>query len=336
MQQTLTDTFHDSAKAAREVFPERLVNFVVLLDTKQTPVYASPEIVNHLTYSVNIVKRAVGDVGKAMVRLNAIGLAYPYYKLGSKYSKLIALREDPPGLYYPRFTSEMRAVYVLDHEIGHHVVKNGLGLGHLGESAADAFASLRHIQRFGKETDYFKFASKASSVVLGLSPIHYTSNVFDRVRALSAERDIESLSLQETAELAAQVAQESHYDSKTLNKLTRAFLGAASVYLKTYGTRHKITDMLYAKDKDAYGLFVRETLKVLRNNAEDDDVLLAGQRFFSYPAMKRFIRKGAKNAPELQEALDFLKLDMQFTPTKPAVAAPPAPATSRRAAPTIR
>ncbi|MDP2204990.1 MAG: hypothetical protein Q8K65_01640 [Alphaproteobacteria bacterium] len=336
MQQTLTETFHDSAKAARETFPERLVNFVLLLDTKQTPVYASPEIVNHLTRSVNIVKRAVGDVGKTMVRLNAIGLAYPYYKLGSKYSKLIALREDPPGLYYPRFTPEMRAVYVLAHEIGHHVVKNGLGLGHLGESAADAFAALRHIQRFGRETDYFKFSTKAYQVVLGTSPIHYTANVFDRVKALSSEKDIENLSLKETAELAAQVAQENHYDSKTLNKLTRAFQGAASVYLKTYGTRHKITDMLYAKDKDAYALFVRETVKVLRNNAEDDDVLLAGQRFLSYPALKRFIKKGAGSSPELQEALDFLKLDMQFTPTKPAMAVPRTPATSRSSAPTIR
>lgn len=338
MPQALTEIFHDSAKAAKETFPERLENFVVLLDTQETPVYASPEIADYLTRSVNIVKRAVGEVGRTMQNLNAIGLAYPFYPLGRKSSKLIALKDDPIGMNYPRSTPEMRALYVLDHEIGHHVVTNGHGKGaHLGECAADAFAALRHIQRFGKETDFFKFSPKAATMVLGTSPMHYTSNVFDRVRKLSEETDIESLSLKETAELAAQVAQENHNDPKTMIRLTKAFQGAAAVYLKTYGTKTKITDMLYAKDKDAYALFVRETVNVLRANVDDDDVLLAGQRFLNQPAIRRFIRKGAKYDPVLQEALDFLKLDMQFTPTRPAKVIPIVPATTRRSsAPAIR
>lgn len=328
MQQTLAEIFHDSAKAAKETFPDRLKNFVVLLDTQDTPVYASPEIAAYLTRSVNIVKRAVAEVGNTLKSRNAIGIAYPYYHLGKgdKYAKLIGLRSAPDGMNYPRSTPEMRALYVLDHEIGHHVVKNGLGSGfHLGESAADAFATLRHIQRFGRETDFFKFSAKATSIVLGTSPIHYTSNVFERVRQMSEEMDIASLSLAETAELAAQVAQENHYDYKTMDRLKRAFQGASTVYFKTYGTKQKITDMLYAKDKDAYALFVRETVKVLRDNANDDDVLLAGQRFLKIPAIRRFIKKGAKYDPVLQEAWDFLKLDMKFEPTKPAPPVTPPP-----------
>lgn len=327
-QQTLTEIFHDSAKAAKETFPERLNNFVVLLDTQDTPVYASPEIAAYLTRSVNVVKRAVRDVGNTMKSLNAIGIAYAQYRLGTgyKYAKLIGLRDDPVGMDYPRSTPEMRALYVLDHEIGHHVVTNGRGQGyHLGENAADAFATLRHIQRFGKETDFFKFSAKASAIVLGTSPIHYTSNVFERVKQMSEEMDIESLSLKETAELAAKVAQENHNDPKTLNRLTQAFQGAAKVYFKTYGTKQKITDALYDKDKDAYALFVRETVKVLRDNANDDDVLLAGQRFLKIPAVRRFIKKGAKYDPVLQEAWDFLKLDMKLEPTKPAPPVTPPP-----------
>ena len=138
------------------------------------------------------------------------------------------------------------------HEIGHNVVKNGFSLDtHSAECAADAYTALRHIQIFGNNrTDFFKYyGNRASTIVLGISPIHYTNNVTQKIKQLSKEIDISKLSLPKTAKLAEKIALENKLDKKTLQKISKAFLRIditecfQHVFSKFCRKRRKITTL---------------------------------------------------------------------------------------------
>lgn len=320
MRGTLSEEFNLSASEAHDAFPKQLEKLVILSTGSETPVYVSPEMVDALSKDTEAVKKAVKKVSDDMIRLNAAGIAWPYYPIAGASAKMIALRADPSGVFEKNWTQEMRALFVLDHELGHHVVKTGFSPSykHLGEASADAFGALRHIQRFGKETELFKFLTKATSMVLNTSPVHYTASILLRVREVANERDIMNLSLQETAQLAADIAAESHIDPKTLDKLSRAFAEAGRVYSKEIGNGEKITDVLFARDKKSYALFVSETMAVLREHKDDYDIVLAGTRFLNYPPIKKFIEEvGAKlDIPPLPPG------PWEFPPEPPKAAAP--------------
>lgn len=308
MQQQLRQIFHDTAETAKKAFPEKLHNLVVLSTAAETPVYVSPEMAESLQKDIGIVKRALVHTEKTMQDNNLAGVAFPAYPLGAKTAKVIALREGwlPPTT--PGYDEEMRMIYLLDHELGHHIVENGYSSHkHLGESAADAFAALCHIQRYGMETEMFDYAGRPYAIALGLSPAHYTQAVHDRIKTLAQETDIASLSLRETARLAAAVAVECHTPPPVLDKVTAAFGKAAKIYQLRLGTPQDILEKLRTENGEAMALFVRETLEVARANSGDRDVMKAARKFLSSPDMKRFIDGMDTENADRKEALAFMK-----------------------------
>lgn len=312
----LTQEFERSAAAAHDAFPDKLKNLVVLSSGSKTPVYVAPAVEEALEGKDKDVKSAVKRISDTMVSMNAVGIAYPYFPLASVGTKMIGLRENPPGIYGERYTPEMRAIYVLDHEIGHHVVENGRGKGaHLGEVAADTFATLRHIQRYGMGSDLPVHMSKAPSMVFGVSPIHYTANATERAWELAKQQDITKLSLRETAELAAKIADECHLQNQRFYKLSAAFRTAAVAYAKKLGTPTQITDKFYEQDAEAYTLFIQKTIEAMVNNRDNPDVREAGLRLLKYPPVREFMKKAAKEHKGI------------FTPKKPEPAPAPAAAT---------
>ena len=56
----------------------------------------------------------------------------------------------------PKVTATYDNVFFLDHEMGHFLADDETISQHISESISDAHASLRHVARFGNNTNYFE------------------------------------------------------------------------------------------------------------------------------------------------------------------------------------
>ncbi|MFH1159000.1 MAG: hypothetical protein V1721_09030 [Pseudomonadota bacterium] len=297
MQKSLTQIFHDEAEAAHAAFPEELKNLVVIITSSETPVYVAPEIADHLSKNVAAVKKSLKQVTNYLLDHNSTAISDYDFSLAEVSVKLIALNENFRGTFSPRYTNEMRLTATFDHEIGHLIVKNGIPSStiplHLSECAAAAYATLRHIQRFGRETDFFEYKNFSHAMVLGTDPTQYTDDAIQRVRQIAAETDISRLSLRETAELAGKIALEYSLDEKTLEKISTAFLPVAEAYKKAGG-----------KWNDAYP---QKCIEVMWKHKDDPDIYKAGERYLKRPEIKEYLEDKAKTDTYWRNALDFIK-----------------------------
>lgn len=306
---SIQQAFNLCAERAYKAFPNELRNFVLLSDVLDQPLYVSPDISDFLQENIDALQKSIQEVSRTMRVRNAVGVAYRAYSMAKKTTALIGLRNNPPGFYTENYTGEMRAHYVLEHEIGHRVVEQGFAGGHLGECAADAYATLRHIQSFGQNTDLFENAAKAYSMVLGGSSIHYTQSVFNAVKDYAKENDVSKLTLAETSELANQIAIEHQLDADVLHKIQDAFQPAHAAFREQIGDKIKVTEKYYAEDKDAYALFCHETFVVIQDHIDDPDIVKTGKEFLNTPPVKKFILESAAQSCEWQKIADFLQED---------------------------
>lgn len=295
MKQSLARIFNQTAAAAYEAFPEQLQRLTVLLvPDADTPVYVSPQIAERLTQNIAGVKYAVKNIENYMSDHRALGVANRHYPMAGTVVNLIALdQRHTPSVISRRCTKEMQAVYVLDHEIGHHIVRNGFSLNdHTAESAADAFAMLRHIQRYGKGTRFAKNygATRARCIVLFSGMEHYTATATSAAIKIANDmgEDFFALSLHETAKLAAEVACDNQLHSKTLLKIRNAYWPVAE-YCKTLGQSVDTIEKLQAKDQATITGLWRETLAVMREYQDDPDIVGAGKLFLDSPEIKTFM-----------------------------------------------
>jgi hypothetical protein len=110
--------------------------------------------------------------------------------------------KDQPG--------EMEIMATFDHELGHLVVKGAYFSedSTLRESAADAFAVLRHIQRYGDKSEAIDRGGwrRAFDFIMSGDAGHFTTLVVDEVEALKDRLDIRAMTPQQTAELAGRIA----------------------------------------------------------------------------------------------------------------------------------
>lgn len=300
MQKPLAQEFNETAAAAHEAFPRDLERLVVLLvPDSDTPVYVSPQIADELTKSSDAVKAAVESIARRMRKRGVAGLANRRYNLAGTDVKLIAMSKNPTGIFSERFTKEMRLMFTLDHEIGHHILKNGSRYrgvsAQQAERACDAFAMLRHIQRFGKNTDYAGGCAqeRAANIVLLGNAEHYTTDAILGAIEVADEMgdDIYGLSLRETATLAEKIAAEGPLKNRTLRKIQRAFEPAAEVYKKA----------------NRWDDIPKKCIEVMRKHKNNPDVFKAGKQFLSCPDIKEDMAESAKTDPYWQEALDFIQ-----------------------------
>ncbi|MFH1158999.1 MAG: hypothetical protein V1721_09025 [Pseudomonadota bacterium] len=305
MQESSAQKLGKAAAAAHKAFPEELKDLVVLTTSSELPAYIAPEIANRLAKSTAILREIVKRATDYMREQNSTGFTNTAYALDGVVVKLLALNENPKALFSTRFTREMKVAAVFDHEVGHLAVENGLPSGtvseHLAECAATAYAALRHVQQFGKETEFFEYHNYASQIVFGVSPKHYTDDVIQRVKQLAEETDVSGLSLRETAELAGKIALECSLDEKTLEKISAAFRPVADAYKEAGGGF-----------EDA---FLQKCVQVMLLHKDDPDISKAGKRYLNYPPVKEYIKNKAKTEPGWEDALDFIK-NPPVTPLK--------------------
>jgi hypothetical protein len=331
MQQSLAQEFNETAAAAYAAFPAQLARLAILLasDT-EAPVYVSPQVAQELTKSTSAIRQAVATYAGILKAKNAAGLSERNALLAGTPVNLIALdSENIPGLFNGRFTKEMRAIFNLDHEIGHHIVRNGLpspekGVTlHKAEAAADAFAALRHIQRFGKNTGQAgnRAENIAYCIILFSDMVHYTSGAIQRAFGIADEMgdDFFNLPLQETAELAAKIADETALDGLTLKKIAEAYLPIAGYCRASMGSPQEIVRKLYDPEAtEALAVFCQGTVTVMANpvHRSDADIFNAGKRFLSAPQLQEFMTKAAAadTGGYWKSALDFINTHNPHTP----------------------
>jgi len=312
---SLAKIFNEEASAAYKAFPEELKRLVVLLvPSSDTPVYVSPEVADQLTKSTADIKAAVAYWAKYLHDAGAAGVASRSADLGGVPVAMIALdTENTLGVYTPKFTKDMILIFALDHEIGHHILKYGYPFygvvsDEFAESAASTYAMLRHIQRFGNDTDHLGEESErtAYTIILRGDTAHYSSDSIERAIQVSQERDISGLSLTQTAALADKIAAEYHLSDATLDKIRIAYLPVKRACEAQIGSGFDISKKLYGQDKDAYTLFCRQTIAVMKQHQNDPDIIKAGERFLNYPPIRNFMVESAKSDASWKEALSFI------------------------------
>jgi hypothetical protein len=320
---SLEEIFNKTAVDAHTVFPHALEKLVILLvPNSDTPVYVSPGVANQLTKNTAIMKRVVEILTDKMRARDCVGMAGRNWQLYGTHIDLIALdKENERGAFSDRYTKNMRLILTLNHEIGHLILKNGHPSSEvsaqLAESAATAYAMLLHIQLFGKDTDHAgDYAGTRAFLMVALSDTtHYVADTVEKVFQLAEDTDISDLSLLETAALADKIATECRMDDKILEKIRNAYLPVNEACKIQIGNDEEITKKFYSEDKEAYALFCRETVAVMKSHPYDPDILKAGKRFLNYPAIKNFLMESVKTDSCWKQALSFLNTPATGTPT---------------------
>jgi len=298
MQKSFTPLFNEIAKEAHDAFPDELERFVVFLtSTTRKPVYVSPEIAEKLGKGMAGIKNALKSCKKYIRKnRNVLGFAQEG-ELSGKTVRIITLNGEINAIFSRGHKKKMAAIFVMDHEIGHHIIRNGFsstpgGTPNLAESAADAYAMLRHIQRFGKNTHYARNhgADGILNLHLKSDTAHYTADAVQRAIEVADEMgdNFFKLSLQQTAKLAADIADDYHLDDETLKKICTVFLPVQQRHYKILCGLNIYNALRYEK------IMCGEILSIMAKHPNEPDILKAGRRLLDSP---QFAKAAAKANP---------------------------------------
>lgn len=300
-KETIQQAFNKAAEDCRQSFPEQLKTLLVISTTEQ--IYVSPHIANHLTRNVAAVKKLIEDNALYMRVKSTIGLA-SHIAIDSVIIDCISIdtQQTKKICVSKKYPQDMNLTHVFDHEIGHLVVKEGWPKNsspHVAECAADAYATLRHLQHFGDATDIFENLpyNRASLVAARSDAIHYTSGAIQRVANLQKEGllNLYALSLQQTAKLAGEIALRYALDKQTLNKIFIAYAPARECY---EGPQSEA-------EKD-WARIIRSVVRVMHENKADHDIYRAGRLYLLCPDIKEHIDAVIENDPSFSALFNFI------------------------------
>jgi len=295
--------FSKTAREAYKAFPDKLRGLVVfLLPASDKPVFVAPDIKAHLTVHAADVQHLTAQALDHMRKQKTPGTVWTDDVAGTKVN-IIALSSEITLFGFEHTTKEMCSLLILDHEIGHRILKQH------GESAADAFSLLRHIQRFGMDTDLPAVLADKRALSLILSQgtdwdlAHYTSDTLERVFQVTQQQDISKLSLRETANLADKITQASQPSAQTVKAIHAAFYCVAKV-------NH---------EKSSPALTLRKTIAVMRKDAFDPNITRAGKLCLNFPQNKQFMQElaTAEKGNYWKNALKFIDDKADKKPAAP-------------------
>lgn len=190
-------------------------------------------------------RQSNNNVARAMEESCATGSCHASYQVDRPQSCAVLINEKFERLYLPKILGsdaphDVETVFKLDHEIGHCISQKGhAGDKNMRECVADAYAALRHLQRFQNDIRYLTNAPAIRALEVVFRPDddgnHFTSPVVEKIIEDSKLRDFSKLTPQQTIDLAASYAREYIMNSTQLSKMARAyqaFQGGFSSLLK--------------------------------------------------------------------------------------------------------
>ncbi len=140
----------------------------------------------------------------------------------------ILMEKHPYDKISPRAPQAQETAFVFDHELGHAIIPGADVPTNRSECFADAYATIRHLQRFGADSPTIGHVVNNRSFDLvfredwyGRS--HFTSAVTEKILARRHKIDWNKLSPQRTADLARKFALEYEMASDALTMLEKDF-----------------------------------------------------------------------------------------------------------------
>jgi DNA-binding transcriptional MerR regulator len=127
-------------------------------------------------------------------------------------------------------TTEKDIFFLLDHELAHIVIKDPALDGEntqykdtLKEAIADAYAMIRHYQRFGADSEHKNSIidpwARAGALTLNKDTIHFSTFMLEEIIKRKDAIDFKALSPQQTAELARRFAVQYTPPSSAVNRI---------------------------------------------------------------------------------------------------------------------
>lgn len=134
------------------------------------------------------------------------------------------------------FDDDQFNIFVFDHEVAHGLIKGGSKMGTLSESIGDAYALIRHFQRYGTGTGAAEKLVQRRAAILALGEghdedyriKHFTSPVTEAILKQRDKIDWNALDIKQTAELARQFALDNTPSFNSIINLKIAFREAAT------------------------------------------------------------------------------------------------------------
>jgi hypothetical protein len=288
-QQTLEEIFNESGRRHHKTFRKKLANLFISFRDKQ--VYVADDVAEVIARNTGEVKKMIADCIEHLNMMGAVGNVSKSDIAGTPIRHMSLMGRPEPLFVSGDHADEMNLIGLFDHEMAHLIIEEAEGppYGHKTECTADAYAVLRHLQRFGDTTDIFEFApAMGAAAAIFYSPQHYTGAVIQKIESLVKEGniDIQSLSLEETARLAAKIGTEYALSELELAEIWDAYDAAGK---------------LYKEEKTDWAATIKAIVGVMLEYKDDDHVYRAGKLFISRPDAKDIIADKLSSDPEFQD-----------------------------------
>lgn len=150
--------------------------------------------------------------------------AQAYLRLGYGCVLLNPLPSQKNALGY-KAGQAVSDAFIFDHETGHLLCEKGLSDFNLSECIADAYAALRHFQRFGKDTAAIQklLQRRAVEITFDKTGEHFTAPVLEKIIADSRKTDFSALTPLQTVIRAQRYAEENALEAQLVKYITNDF-----------------------------------------------------------------------------------------------------------------
>lgn len=256
--------FREAARKAVKDHPEIAKN-TVFVDAANDDYIAMPRVMDKLEDDDGAAEELQETVRVAK-RLKT-SFSDTIHLDSKRHIRSVVFHSDKHPLY-DRANRAVDDVGTFDHETGH--VLSPETHGTLAENTADAYAVIRHVQRFdGQKTD-IGYASwkRAVQFIMAGKTSHLTTFTVDKILIDRASADFVSLTPAQTAKIAKEYARQHTPDEARLKSLARAFRAARDKKL-TQETFRRIAAITLRADvqSDAFYIGTRALLEPLQNGS---------------------------------------------------------------------
>ncbi len=140
----------------------------------------------------------------------------------------ILMEKHPYDKISPRAPLVQETAFVFDHELGHAIIPGADVPTNRAECFADAYATIRHLQRFGADSPFIGHVVNNRSFDLVFRDswyghAHFTGAVTEKILDRCHDIDWNALTPREAADLARKFVLEHEMASEALNMLERDF-----------------------------------------------------------------------------------------------------------------
>lgn len=226
MSSGLSFHFNKAVTETLRDYPQ-LRDTTVFINAEEHPYDSSPLIMHGQDNALAKTYTYQDNILKSLKKSRDDGTSYAVstFEQNGGYAVVLGAKKIPVMDEHPLIQIIGKS-FTFDHEVG-HILSKRFGKKTLNECTADAFAALRHIQKFGKDPDFLRHVSwfRAHGLLAYNHKIHFTSPVIDRIIFDSQHQDFSKLSPQETLERAMKYADQYTPSEKNILKARQAHKG---------------------------------------------------------------------------------------------------------------